>query len=51
VVISFAAGSPDDERQWLQRRLQASDTSQVRFTGAVSPFSTYRLLTEKSFVK
>ena len=45
VVSSPWAGSPEEERQVVQRRLQASETSQVRFTGAVSPFSTYLLLT------
>ena len=33
----------------MQRRLQASVTSQVRFTGERIPISTYLLLTEKSF--
>src|SRR6185369_7234138 len=43
------AGSPEEERQWLQRRLQARETSQVRFTGDRSPISTNRLLMEISF--
>src|SRR5574341_517454 len=47
VSSSPGAGWPDDDRQCRQRRLQASDTSQVRFTGADSPCSTNRLLTEE----
>src|SRR5512138_1287978 len=49
VESSLQAFSPEAERQWLQRRLQASVTSQVRFTGERIPISTYLLLMEKSF--
>ena len=48
VVSSLRAATPEDERQWLQRRLQASVTSQVRFTGERSPISTNLLLTDES---
>src|SRR6266508_2791420 len=48
VVSSPGAARPDDDRQCRHRRLQASDTSQVRFTGDERPCSTKRLLTEEA---
>src|SRR3990172_8138062 len=48
VSSSRGAGVPEADKQWWQRRLQASVTSQVRFTGDDRPCSTKRLLTNET---